>query len=71
MEVPALVPTGGSPPTRLPAAEPEAAVALVAEEVSPSFDPTNSSIVIGILTGHVKAVAQPTTATLTTGTLRT
>ncbi|KAK7711283.1 hypothetical protein SLS64_005305 [Diaporthe eres] len=32
MEVPALAPTGGSPPTRLPAAEPEAVVALVAEE---------------------------------------
>lgn len=40
MEVLALVPTGGSPPTRLLAAEPEAAVALVAEEVSPSCDYT-------------------------------
>lgn len=38
MEVLALVPTGGSLPTRLLAAEPEAAVALVAEEVSPPCD---------------------------------
>lgn len=64
------MPTGGSPPTRLPAAEPVAAAALVAEEVSPSFDLTNPCIVVGILTGDVKAVAQPITATLTTGTLR-
>lgn len=36
---------------RLPAAEPEAAVVLVAEEVSPSFASASPHIAIGILTG--------------------
>ena len=56
---------------RLPAAEPEAAAALVAEVVSLFFDSTNPYTAFGILTGLIQAVAQPITATLTTGTLRT
>lgn len=69
-EVSALAPTGASPPTRPPAAEPVAAVALVAVEVSTSIDPLKPYLATGELTAQPQAVAQPITATLTTGTLR-
>lgn len=35
------------------------------------FDYSDPYVAIGILTGQIQAVAQPITATLTTGTLRT